>query len=160
MTRIVPLVVASLLLASCGGSSFDISGVADLEVVSVEEFEARLEGLDMPAVVNVWASWCVPCRSEAPLLNAAFDTFGDEVEFIGVNIQDSQPNAKAFLAEFGLDFKHFFDRGRSIPARYGGRGTPITFFFDASGELVGTHIGVIDERRLALGIDELLRSGQ
>ena len=57
---------------------------------------------------------------------------------------------------FGLDYQHFFNRDRSIPNRYAAFGTPITLFFDANGQLVDAHEGVIDERGLALGIDELL----
>jgi cytochrome c biogenesis protein CcmG/thiol:disulfide interchange protein DsbE len=146
-----------LILAACGGSTSEAGDIPDLPQGGVEEFSALVENLDKPAVVNVWASWCIPCRSEAPLLDAAFRVHGDDVAFIGVDVQDNQPDAKAFLAEFGLDFDHFFDRNRTIPNHYAGIGTPITFFFAAGGELVDTHNGVIDERSLALGIDEILR---
>lgn len=156
MKRFCALVVLSLVLAACGQDSLDTSGIPDLEAVTVEQFEEHLEGLDKPAVVNVWASWCIPCRSEAPLLNVALETHGDDVEFIGVDVQDNQSDAKQFLAEFGLDFKHFFNRDRSIPNRYAAFGTPVTLFFDAEGNLEATHVGVIDERALALAIDELL----
>jgi cytochrome c biogenesis protein CcmG/thiol:disulfide interchange protein DsbE len=152
----VSLLLVSLL-SSCARAGVDTSDIADLPVVTVDEFEARLRGLDRPAVVNVWASWCIPCRSEAPLLNSAFETQGDLVEFIGVDVQDNQPDAKRFIAEHGLDFEHYFDRDRAIPNHYAGIGTPITFFFARGGELVSTHNGIIDERGLALGIDELLR---
>jgi len=150
------LVVLPLVLVACGQEPVDVGGIPDLEVVTVEEFETHLQSLDKPAVVNVWASWCIPCRSEAPLLNVAVEAHGDEIVFIGVDVQDSQTGAKRFLAEFGLDFEHFFDRDRSIPNHYATFGTPITLFFDADGQLVDTHQGVIDERGLALGIDELL----
>jgi cytochrome c biogenesis protein CcmG/thiol:disulfide interchange protein DsbE len=113
--------------------------------------------IDRPAVVNVWASWCIPCRSEAPLLDRAFRTYGADIEFIGVAVADNQPDAKAFLSEFGLGFDHFFDRDRSMPSLFGGIGTPITFFFGPGGELISTHNGVMDDRTLALNIDELLR---
>lgn len=149
----------SLLLvvvtACTGGAAADTSDIADLPAITATEFEAHLAGLDKPAVVNVWASWCVPCRSEAPLLHEAHAQHGDEIEFIGVDVQDSQPGAKQFLAEFGLGFDHFFDRDRAIPNFYGGLGTPITMFFAPHGELVTIHNGVIDERTLALNIDEL-----
>lgn len=155
--------LAALLIvaAACGGTTADIDedgagSRADLTEVGAEEFQAHLASIDRPALVNVWASWCLPCRSEAPLLNEAFAEYGDRIEFIGVDVQDTQADAKAFLEEFGLDFVHFFDRDREIPAAYGGIGTPITFFFGPGGELVNTHNGVVDERTLALNIDELL----
>lgn len=155
-------VIVALLVAACGGAT-DGTGEAvsrpDLPATTATEFEAHLSTIDRPALVNVWASWCLPCRSEAPLLDAAFDQFGDEIEFIGVDVQDNQDDAKAFLDEFGLDFDHFFDRNREVPSSYGGIGTPITFFFGPNGELVKTHNGVVDERTLALSIDELLRLG-
>jgi cytochrome c biogenesis protein CcmG/thiol:disulfide interchange protein DsbE len=156
LKRFPVLVVLSLVLVACGQEPVDVSGIPDLEVITVEEFESHMQSLDKPAVVNVWASWCIPCRSEAPLLNVAVEAHGDQVVFIGVDVQDSQTAAKRFLAEFGLDFQHFFDRDRSIPNHYAAFGTPITLFFDVDGQLVDTHQGVIDERGLALGIDELL----
>jgi cytochrome c biogenesis protein CcmG, thiol:disulfide interchange protein DsbE len=150
------LLVLSLVLSACGGgASEETLEVDDLPVIGAAEFESHLADLDRPAVVNVWASWCLPCRSEAPLLDEAHAQHGDEIEFIGIDVQDSQPAAKDFLAEFGLEFTHFFDRNRAIPNFYGGLGTPITLFFAPHGELVTIHNGVIDERTLALNIDEL-----
>ncbi|HEY6635437.1 MAG TPA: TlpA disulfide reductase family protein [Acidimicrobiia bacterium] len=148
----------SLVLAGCGEAEVDAGSAApDIPVTDAETFVAHLEQLDRPAVVNVWASWCLPCRSEAPLLEEAHAVHGDRIEFIGVDVADAQTDAKAFLAEFGLDgFDHFFDQDRSVPNHYAGLGTPITFFFAPGGELVRTHNGVIDERTLALEIDELL----
>jgi len=157
MRRLLPAALALTLLVSCAGPRSDTSGLPDLPTVDADQFEARLAALDRPAIVNVWASWCIPCRSEAPLLERAFVAHGAEIEFIGVDVQDNQSDAKAFLVEFGLDFDHVFDRERSIPNHYAAIGTPITFFFAPHGELMKTHNGVIDERGLALGIDELLR---
>lgn len=154
------LVLLGVVIAACSGGAADNSpGIDDLPAVTAAEFESHVAALDKPAVVNVWASWCLPCRSEAPLLDEAHARYGEEIEFIGVDVQDSQSGAKQFLAEFGLDFTHFFDRDRAIPNFYGGLGTPITLFFAPHGELVTIHNGVIDERTLALSIDELRLSG-
>lgn len=155
---------ALLVVAACGSAGVDpgtaddaTPGQAELPEVSAEEFAEHVNDLGRPALVNVWASWCLPCRSEAPLLNEAFSEYGDEIVFIGVDVQDNRSDAREFLAEFGLGFDHFFDPDREIPIHYGGIGTPITFFFGPDGELVTTHNGVVDERTLALNIDELLR---
>ena len=134
----------------------DTSHIADLPITDAAAFDEHLASLEKPAVVNIWASWCIPCRSEAPLLNEAFEAHGSEVEFIGVDVQDTQDGAKRFLAEFGLEFDHFFDRSRSVPNHYATIGTPATLFFGPHGELISTHSGVIDDRGLALGIDEIL----
>lgn len=150
--------IGVVVLAACSGAAADVSDVPDIPETNAAEFEAHMAGIDRPAVVNVWASWCLPCRSEAPLLDEAYEQYGEEIEFIGVDVQDNQTDAKAFLAEFGLgDFDHFFDRDREVPNSYGAIGTPITMFFGPHGELIETHNGVVDERTLALNIDELLR---
>lgn len=147
------------MLAGCGEAATTGINIPDLPETTAEQFVDHLESLDRPAVVNVWASWCIPCRSEAPLLVQAHAEHGDEIEFIGIDVQDTQPGAKEFLAEFALDFDHFFDRDRAVPNHFGGLGTPITMFFGPGGVLVERHNGIIDERTLALHIDELLASG-
>ncbi len=147
----------ALALAACTSSpAVEVPSAHELPDTSVPEFEAHLAGVDRPAVVNIWASWCLPCRAEAPLLAYAHDKYASEIEFVGVSVQDNRTDALAFLDEFDLDFDHFFDRDRQIPQLYGGIGTPITFFFGPNGELVRTHNGVVDERTLALNIDEIL----
>lgn len=148
-----------MAIASCTDEVEGGDTLPDLPDTDAATFEAHLAGLDRPAVVNVWASWCIPCRSEAPLLDQAHVEFGEDVEFIGINVQDNQPAAKQFLSEYGLAFDHFFDRNRSVPNHYGGLGVPITMFFAPHGELLTIHNGVIDERTLAINIDELTRLG-
>lgn len=148
--------VLALLATTAACAAPAGSDPGDLPVTDADHFEAVLTELDRPAVVNVWASWCGPCRSEAPLLRAAHERFGDQVAFIGLDVQDEQSAARAFISEFDLRFEHYFDRDRSVPARLGGIGVPITYFVDASGNVIDTHVGIIDEARLVLGIDELL----
>ena len=161
VTMLKRSVVLLLILAACGGAATSPPAGpgdrADLPAITSDEFEAHLAGLDTPSVINVWASWCLPCRSEASLFNTAFEQYGDKIEFIGLDVQDNQTDAKGFLAEFGLEFDHFFDRDREVVNHYGGIGTPVTFFFAPNGELVKAHSGILDERTLALNIDELLK---
>jgi cytochrome c biogenesis protein CcmG/thiol:disulfide interchange protein DsbE len=148
--------LATLLLLALGacGAGTTVAAGPDLPMVDPATLLGTLDGA--PAVVNVWASWCVPCRSEAPLLREAHAAFGDRVIFVGVAVQDTQADAAAFLAEFDLPFANYFDPDRALPRAWGGAGVPITYFV-AGGEVVDTHLGVIDDRTLALGIDELLR---
>jgi cytochrome c biogenesis protein CcmG/thiol:disulfide interchange protein DsbE len=155
---IAGLVLLAITLAACAGPAADVGSIEDLEPVDVSQFESILADLDHPAVVNVWASWCIPCRSEAPLFTTAFAHYRDRIEFIGIDVQDNQTDAKQFIAEFDVEYVNYFDKDRALPNRFGGIGTPITFFFLPGGELASAHNGVIDERALALGIDELLRS--
>ncbi|MDJ0953086.1 MAG: thioredoxin domain-containing protein [Acidimicrobiia bacterium] len=156
MRRSILAVIVVVLAASCGGSDVDVSTVPELPTISSQELETLLAESAEPVVVNVWASWCVPCRSEAPLLDRAARQPG--VRFVGLNVRDDQDGARGFIAEFFPDapIEHYFDPSGDLPLDLGGtRGVPLTFFFAAGGELVNLHNGVIDERTLALQIDEI-----
>lgn len=145
-----------LILGGCGGADVEPASGA-LPVTNAGEFEQLLADSESPMVVNLWASWCIPCRSEAPLLTEAHRQLGDEIRFIGVATEDSQVDAEAFVAEFSMTFENYFDRSGEVKGWIGSLGLPTTFFVAPGGEIVSTVFGVIDERRLALEIDELLR---
>ncbi len=151
--RAIALIV---VLAACGGSAVPLALGEELPPTSPEQIQTLIAQTDTPVVVNVWASWCIPCRSEAPLLVAAYESLGDQIRFVGVDVSDSQRPALEFLAEFGIEYENYFDPNRSVPASLGRQGVPLTFFFKTNGELSYAHPGVIDERTLALRIDELL----
>jgi cytochrome c biogenesis protein CcmG/thiol:disulfide interchange protein DsbE len=150
-------VLATLVLVLVGCTKTDSqTNVPPLSPTNAAGITALLETSTRPVVINIWASWCIPCRSEAPLLQRAFNQFGDEIRFVGVNVADTQSGAQEFIAEFGLSFENLFDAPRSVPAALGGSGVPQTYFFAPGGELVHYQPGVIDERMLALQVDELL----
>lgn len=154
--RGVLLLAAALIGAACSAPTAAPPEAEPLPALTVLEFEALIESSTQPLVVNVWASWCVPCRSEAPIFRAAHDRFGDRIRFVGIDVRDSQGEALAFMAEFGITYENYFDRNGDIPSALGGFGLPLTYFFDPGGEGVFFQPGVIDERTLALQIDELL----
>lgn len=159
MRRLLIVLAIALLATSCGGPNVDISSIPELEEINADDLGTLLQESSTPVVVNVWASWCVPCRSEAPLLEKAATSTGEDVRFVGLNVRDDQEGARGFIAEFFPDapIEHFFDPGGDIPLELGGnRGVPLTFFYATGGELVNVHSGVIDERALALQIDEIL----
>ena len=149
------LAVVLLVLVACTSSTTETTDVPIPET-DPAMFQQLLAELDRPAIVNVWASWCLPCRDEAPLLQAAHERYGDQIEFIGLDIQDAQPAGRAFIREFGLTFTHYFDFEAAVPAELGGIGVPRTYFFAPGGELVTLHNGVIDEETLASQIEKLL----
>jgi cytochrome c biogenesis protein CcmG/thiol:disulfide interchange protein DsbE len=159
MRRLVLVFALVLVTASCA-SGGDIGDVAPLPETTPEALAELLADADQPVVLNVWASWCIPCRSEAPLLRAAHDSFSADVRFIGLNVRDAQDPARAFLNEFRLDgFEHYFDPSGAAQGSLGAGGVPLTLFFTPGGELIELHFGVIDERTLAINIDEIIRRG-
>ncbi|MDH3261222.1 MAG: TlpA family protein disulfide reductase [Acidimicrobiia bacterium] len=153
---IAALAVLLVFLTSCTAQQSQTVG-PPLPDTNAAEVVALLEASSQPVVINVWASWCIPCRSEAPLIERANEQFGDDIRFIGINVADTQSGARQFIAEFGLSFENLFDAPRTVPAALGGSGVPVTFFFAPGGSLVHYQPGVIDERTLALQIDELLK---
>lgn len=157
-TRLVILLALSILAAACSGSTSEAPVEGDLPTATADEIAEFVRADGRPAVVNVWASWCGPCRSEAPLLREAWQEYGDEVLFVGVDVQDTQEGARAFIEEFDLDFTHFFDPRRDVPAVWGGLGVPLTYYLTPDGEVLELHNGILDERTLVEGIENLLAS--
>ncbi len=159
MRRIPHLVALLLIVASCAGSNVDFSAIPELPAATPDSIATLLSESGKPVVVNVWASWCTPCRSEAPLLERASEQFGNRVTFIGINVRDRQNRARAFIAEFFPEapIAHVIDEAGRTPIALGGTfGVPQTFFFAPGGQLVALHSFVIDERTLALQLDEIL----
>lgn len=159
MFRIVfSLLVIALGAAGCS-SNVPVEGVEAPTPVTSAEVQSLLAESTQPIVLNVWASWCTPCRSEAPLIGRAAREFDAEVAFVGLDVRDTPEGATAFIAEFFPDapILHLADASGQIPSDLGGsRGVPLTLFYRAGGELSYLHFGVIDERTLALQVDELV----
>ncbi|HEX7244736.1 MAG TPA: TlpA disulfide reductase family protein [Solirubrobacterales bacterium] len=129
----------------------------------LDGYEARLAALDgYPAVVNVWASWCGPCRFEFPLFQQASAKFGKRVAFLGVDNKDSEDAAKTFLEEAPVSYPSYTDPSSDIADELGAsRGLPDTAFYNRKGELTYLKQGPYsdlaslhtDVNRYALGED-------
>ena len=112
-----------------------------------------------PLVINVWASWCPPCREEAPTLSRVAAEFEDSgVRFLGIVSDDTASNARDFAEEAQLDFRHAIDDG-SFDRAYQVPVLPTTYVLDATGALVATHLGPISEARLRVLIEEARVTG-
>jgi cytochrome c biogenesis protein CcmG/thiol:disulfide interchange protein DsbE len=98
-------------------------------------------------VLNFWASWCAPCRDEAPLLEETARARPDVV-FIGLNIQDRQPDALAYLAEYQISYPSGADPTGAISIDYGVSGIPETYFIDPSRRIVKKWFGPLNQAQV------------
>ncbi|HEY64624.1 MAG TPA: TlpA family protein disulfide reductase [Caldilineae bacterium] len=121
------------------------------ETVTLSELRGKV------VVINFWASWCPPCREEAPYLERTWRAYRDKgVVFIGVDYADTEKKALAYIEEFDITYPNGPDIGTKISQAYRIRGVPETFFVDKRGRLRGVHIGPLKPPQLEQKIEELL----
>lgn len=108
-------------------------------------------------VINFWASWCQPCKDEAPDLERTWRRYKDKgVVFVGVNWSDTESKARAYLAEFNITYPNGPDLGRRIGQKYRIQGVPETFFVDRNGNVRKVIIRPMTESELVSIIEQLL----
>lgn len=162
--------ITSILLAACATTSAATDFVASgqpaplppggaLTEASAEDFESILVGArGRPVVVNVWASWCPPCRSEAPLLERAANDYDGQVVFIGVASRDSRGAANDFMDRYGLSYPNLLDTSGDIRRELGMRAFPTTYVFDRDGTILAADVSGVSEQTLAAQLEDALRS--
>lgn len=107
---------------------------------------AQLRG--RPVLVNMWASWCGPCRDEMPILTAAHHRFGDRVQFLGVNTADAPPAAADFLEEFHVQYPQLADPSSALLDQLRIPGLPVTLILGSDGTLLGKRVGPFEGAEL------------
>ncbi len=108
--------------------------------------------------LNFWASWCPPCRAEAPLLEQAWQRYKDQgVVFLGVDIQDREEDARRFIQEFGITYMNGRDGNSRIAIDYGVYGIPETFFIDREGRITYKHIGALGWETILVKLGDAAR---
>lgn len=108
-------------------------------------------------VVNFWAAWCPPCRDEAPVLEKVWQEYRDRgVMFVGVDIWDTEQDAKQFLDEFDLTYPNGQDPRGTTAIDYGVYGIPETFFIDRQSRIVRRWNGPLTEEKLRSFLDEIV----
>ncbi|GIV75666.1 MAG: hypothetical protein KatS3mg050_0060 [Litorilinea sp.] len=113
----------------------------DGETISLEDLRGK------GVVLNFWASWCDPCREEAPLLEQTWRRERDNgIVFIGLDYLDQEPAARAYLAEYDITYPNGPDLRSQAARRYGIKGVPETFFIDPEGRIIGIVIGPIQSQ--------------
>lgn len=170
LRRSLALAVVALVAAGCGSAGgAPVGGEApgtDLMLPSsptalpdsdLAGYTALLEDLrGTPVVVNVWASWCGPCRLEAPALAQVATAYDDRVQFLGIDVLDVRADAQAFIERYGWPYPSLFDRTGAIRDGLGFIGQPVTIFYDADGTLLDTHMGSITAEQLAAQVESLV----
>ena len=133
------------------GPRLSASGPSGGEV-SLAEFRGQ------PVVVNFWASWCPPCRAEARDLERVSQAYRDRgVVFLGIDIQDTEDEARRFLREYDVTYPNLLDVTNALAVGYGVNGIPSTYFVDRDGRVAGSRTGPLDARQLVAQVEELLR---
>ena len=109
-----------------------------------------------PVVLNFWASWCGPCKSEMPDLQEAYSRYGQDIHFLMVNLtdgyQETKESASAYITGQGYSFPVFYDTDVDAAATYGVSAVPVTYFIDGEGYLVAMGQGALSAEALARGI--------
>ena len=110
-------------------------------------------------VLNFWASWCGPCRAEAPMFERVWQDYaGNNVVFLGVNTEDTDVAVINYIDEFQLTYPHAPDQGGRMEDEYGVTGIPETFIINGNGDITKHFISTPNERDLRAEIDRALES--
>ena len=120
--------------------------------ISLEDLRSK------PVVINFWASWCPPCRIEAPLIERTWRAYKNRgLIFLGVNIQDRKEDALNYIQEFDITYPNGPDPTGEITIDYGVSGLPVTFFVSRNGEIVRRWVGAIEKSVLISSIEEIMQ---
>jgi peroxiredoxin len=113
------------------------------EQVNLDDFRGR------PVLINLWATWCGPCRIEMPAIQSRFERYQDDgFAVLAVNFDEHQTEVQAFRDEFVLTFQILLDPGAEVQKLYRNRSYPSSFFIDRAGVIQVQHIGVMTEGQL------------
>jgi cytochrome c biogenesis protein CcmG/thiol:disulfide interchange protein DsbE len=118
--------------------------------------DGRLSLADLrgtPVALNLWASWCTPCREEAGRLERGWRLLGPKgVVFLGLDIQDLRGNARDFMGKYGVTYPSVREPERDVADDYGATGIPETYFIDRRGRVVAHARGPVTDRQLRVGL--------
>lgn len=165
MRRLAAVVLVGVAaLAGCGsGDSTDqvasASGetLPDVDLTALDSGEtSSLASIAGPAVVNLWATWCAPCRAEIPAFEAVHQERGTDIRFVGVNVGEDLADAQAFVDDVGATYDQFADLDGDVATALRATAMPVTIVIDAEGSITTRHLGPLDRDGLNDAIDEAL----
>ena len=137
------------LMAGKPAPRFSMKRLDTGETVHLEDFIGK------PIVLNVWATWCGPCKLEHPTLEWAHSKYGKEVVMLGIVFEDTEEATKKFLVENGGTWTQLYDPKSTVAVDYAVAGVPETYFINRQGTIVGKYAAPIDPRTLAARIEEI-----
>ena len=143
---VVALLVAVFLFQDAGTSndrsSQDLAGAPDVELEGFNGNAVKISNLrGQPAVVNFWASWCIPCLAELPGFEGVYQTHGESVQFLGINLADDVASAQNVVEDTGITYPLARDPEGEAFTAFGALGMPTTVFLDAEGRIVELYTG-------------------
>ncbi len=119
------------------------------EEINLQEFSGK------PVLINFWATWCIPCREEMPLIEKYYKDYYPNLVVLGVNVGEKPEIVRAFVDELGLTFPILMDQGNKISSLYKVLGFPTTIFIDEDGVLMYQYTGLLTEDQLRNYMEQL-----
>jgi len=149
--RMAVALVMVLGACSAGGAKADRLPALELPTLDGSGLVA-LDQLEGPSVINLWATWCAPCRRELPDFERVHLELGDEVRFIGVNIGDRADEASRFIESVGVTFDQLLDLDGALNTALGTATLPVTVVTNSDGTISLVHTGPMDASELRAAI--------
>ena len=161
MKAISALLASILLLTSCGTTTPKSVGngkVISCSTITTDKNKTSgttlncldgnskilLESIKGPALINVWGSWCIPCRQEMPLLRELAAT--GKVQIIGIDVEEADmESARKFVIEQGMTWPNLYDKNGTTKSSFG-MGVPVTWYLNSKSEVAYKHIGVLKSK--------------
>ena len=160
MTRtitVVLLALAAVGFSACGTDDGVGGPLPEVQVMPLAGGDAiSLSDIGGPAVINLWATTCVPCRTEIPAFEAVHQARGDTIRFVGLNIGESAEQAAPFIEEVGATYDQYLDELGYATTALDASAMPTTIVVDADGNIATRHIGQMNVADLNSAIDDAL----
>lgn len=166
ITALLLALVMTFALFGCGASDGEEQDTTAVQTTAKEPEKAPdftvydgegdpvslYESFGRPLVVNFWATWCPPCKSEMPHFEALYKEYGDRVEFMMIDLtdgtRDTEESVKQFISDNGYSFPVYLDSDMDAAMAYSIQSIPTTIFFDGEGNIVEYKVGAISESQL------------